>query len=236
MENLIELKDINLQAKDKKILKNISFSVAKNDFITIVGPNGAGKTSLLSIILKINKASSGKVFRNNNLKIGYIPQKIQIDDNMPIKVRDFLALCEDFSDDFFYEIIEKTKISDLLDLQFYSLSGGEKQKVLLAKALLSKPNLLILDEPTQNLDISSQAEFYKLLDEIYKKDNLAILMVSHDLHIVMSSSKKVICLFKHICCQGEPEEVSKNSEFISLFGQDMDQLLATYSHFHNHKH
>lgn len=233
---LIELKNIELEFKNKKILKNISFEIYENDFITIIGPNGAGKTSLLNILLNLKKPSKGFVEKKSGLKIGYVAQKVEIDDNLPISVADFLKLCEEKDLKYFDEIVEKINIKNLLEKQFFNLSGGEKQKILLAKALLSKPDLLILDEPTQNLDISAQVEFYKILDDIYKNSKIAILMVSHDLHIVMSASKKVICLFNHICCFGKPEEVSQNSEFISIFGKNMDKLLATYNHFHNHKH
>ncbi len=236
MENLLELKNINFIHKKNKILSNIDLAIKKNDFITIVGPNGAGKSSLLSIIVGSQKASSGKINKNANLKIGYVPQKISIDNNIPINSYEFLKLCENSDQNLFNEIIKNVKIENLLEKQLNQLSGGEKQKILLAKALINEPDLLILDEPTQNLDISSQVNFYKIINNIYQQRNIAILMVSHDLHIVMSASKKVICLFNHICCSGEASEVSKNSEFISLFGEDMDKILATYSHFHNHKH
>lgn len=232
--SLLRLKNISLSYKKRRILDDVSLDLQKGDFVTIIGPNGAGKTSLLKIILGILKAENGAVERGDDLRIGYVAQNLKIDEVMPIKVADFLKLCE--KSDNFDEIVRKTGISGLLGEFLYSLSGGERQKVLLAKALMTRPNLLILDEPTQNLDISGQIAFYKLLDEIYKSEKIAILMVSHDLHMVMKSSQKVICLYNHICCQGRPEEVSLDPKFLAIFGSEMKELLAIYNHFHNHKH
>jgi zinc transport system ATP-binding protein len=155
---------------------------------------------------------------------------------MPISVEYFLRLFQEIDDKYLQEIISKINISKLLSKKIDVLSGGEMQRVLLAKALLNQPDLLILDEPAQNLDITGQLKFYELLNEIYKSQEVAILMVSHDLHMVMSSTKQVICLFHHICCLGTPEDITKNPEFISIFGNDMSKLISIYNHYHNHKH
>ncbi|MBT4989207.1 MAG: ATP-binding cassette domain-containing protein [Rickettsiales bacterium] len=238
MQDLITLSNINLAPNGNKepILENISFAIKQNDFITIVGPNGAGKTSLLKIILGLIKPSLGNIARHKNLAIGYLPQKMHIPQTIPINVEYFLKLNQDVKPDLFEEIIANIKIEPLLTHKLYNLSGGETQKVFLAKALLSQPNLLILDEPAQNLDISGQIEFYELINKIYCKKQTSILMVSHDLHMVMASTKKVICLFKHICCQGAPQTVAEDPKFISIFGDNMSKLMSIYNHYHNHKH
>lgn len=235
-EKLVAIKNIYFNASNKVILKDVSFDIARGDFITIVGPNGAGKTSLLKILLGNLKATKGQIIKAESVKFGYVPQKLVIDKTIPISVEYFLKLDEKVNDLLLRKVCEDTKIETLLQKQMHVLSGGEMQRVLLAKALLNKPDLLILDEPAQNLDISGQLRFYELLAEIYKKQNIAILMVSHDLHMVMSSTKQVICLFNHICCLGEPEKITKNPEFISIFGNDMAKLISIYNHYHNHKH
>ena len=238
VQNLVTLTNVNLKSPgtSKAILDNISFEINDRDFITIVGPNGAGKTSLLKIILGLAKPSQGNVTKNQILNIGYLPQKLHIPQTIPVNVGYFLKLNQKFDHSLYEKVIEDLKIEKLLGNQLYSLSGGEMQRVVLAKALLNKPNLLVLDEPAQNLDISGQIEFYELINKIYQEKQIAILMVSHDLHMVMSSTKRVICLFNHICCQGEPQIVAEDPKFVSIFGDSMSKLMSIYNHYHNHKH
>ena len=237
MDNLISLKDVSFYPKGKKILDKISFNVRKSDFITIVGPNGAGKTSLLKIILGIEEGYKGGLEIKNDLKIGYVPQKLFINHTMPISVKVFLQLYDRKNNlDKILEELQLRKIYDLLDKQLHYLSGGELQKVLLIRSLLNEPEILVLDEPAQNLDIGAQVELYKLLDRLYSKRKIAILMVSHDLHLVMSSTRKVICLYHHICCEGEAHMVAKNPEFTKIFGDEMADIMSVYNHIHNHKH
>ncbi len=233
---LISLKNLNFTADKKHILQNISFEIRKNDFITIVGPNGSGKSTLLKIILGILKQTNGTLKKQKNLTIGYVPQQISLSINMPINVLYFLKLQETIASNFLDNIVKKLKIESLLSKQITVLSQGEMQKVLLAKSLLKNPDLLILDEPAQNLDISAQLELYQLINDIYQKEKKTILMISHDLHMVMSSTKKVICLYHHICCQGKPKDVAKDPKFISIFGNNMDKLVSIYNHYHNHHH
>ncbi len=233
---LLQAKNISLSYDGKKVLDNVSLDIKKQDFITIIGPNGAGKTSLLKILLGINKRYSGSLTQDKKLKIGYVPQKLYLDSSMPLSSIDFLKLNKDFSKIELDKIIIQTKIENILNKQLSSLSGGEIQKVLLANSLIGSPNLLILDEPDQNLDISGQLSFYKMLNNIYSKQKISILMVSHDLHLVMSSTKRVICLFHHICCSGTPEDISQSAEFKSIFGQDMSELVSVYNHYHSHSH
>ncbi len=236
MESLIKVENITLIRDKKNILNNISLEVKKRDFITIIGPNGAGKSMLLKCLMNFFRPNSGKILLKKNLKIGYVPQKIAINDAMPISVRKFLHLVNKIDKNEFDKIVREISIEEILDKQLYVLSGGQLQRVLLARALLNNPEILILDEPAQNLDISGQMAFYKILDNVYKNRQVAILMVSHDLHLVMASTKQVICLFHHICCAGEPQVITRDPEFISLFGNDMAKMMAVYNHTHSHTH
>lgn len=236
MNNLISLENINLNFADQNILKNINLEIKKDDFITIIGPNGAGKSSLIKIIIGSVKNDYGKIVRNKNLKIGYVPQKIDINQTIPINAKYFLQLNQKIKPKLFDKILRDLKIENFLETQLNNLSGGQRQKILLAKALLSEPNLLILDEPAQNLDISGQLEFYNYIKNLHQEQKTSILMISHDLHIVMSSTKKVICLNRHICCQGEPKIIAKNPDFKEIFGNDMNKLISIYNHYHDHHH
>ena len=234
---LIEAENISLIKNKNLILDNISLEIKSRDFTTIIGPNGAGKTMLLQILMGFFMPNKGKIIRTDNLKIGYMPQKFITDQIMPISAKRFLTLHKKKYDNLFLEkIINETAIENFINQPLALLSGGELQKLLLARALLDLPQLLILDEPAQNLDISSQLNFYSLLEKIYKKYDIAILIVSHDLHLVMSCTKKVICLFGHICCSGEPQAIARDQKFINLFGNDMAKMMAIYQHHHNHNH
>ncbi len=233
---LLQAKNISVSYNKKKILDNVSLDIKEQDFTTIVGPNGAGKTSLLKILLNIKKADHGIITGKKGLKIGYLPQKLYLDGSMPLSALDFLKLNKNFNQADLEDIARQTKIENILGKQLSQLSGGEMQKILLSNSLMGNPELLILDEPDQNLDISGQLAFYEMLNKIYNSKKLSILMVSHDLHLVMSSTKKVICLFHHICCSGTPDMVSKNPEFASIFGKDMSKLVSVYNHYHSHSH
>lgn len=236
MSLLIEAKNLCVNRNNKNILENVFVNIKKNDFITIIGPNGAGKSVLLECLMGSFLPDSGKIIKKNNLSIGYIPQNFTPDNSMPISVKRFLTLKKKFTSKELLDISRETNISEILGKHLSTLSGGELQKVLLARSLLNKPELLILDEPAQNLDIKNQLNFYNLLNKIYKDRDLSILMVSHDLHMVMSSTRQVICLYHHVCCSGEPQIVAKDPEFISLFGNDMAKMMSVYQHTHNHSH
>ena len=236
MSFLIQAKDLCVKRHNKNILENVFVNVKKNDFITIIGPNGAGKSVLLECLMGSFVPDSGEIIKKNNLSVGYIPQNFNPESSMPISVKRFLTLKKKFTPQELTYIASETNISEILEKNLSDLSGGELQKVLLARSLLDEPELLILDEPAQNLDIKNQLNFYNLLNSIYKNRELSILMVSHDLHMVMSSTKQVICLYHHICCSGEPQTVAKDPEFISLFGNDMAKMMSVYQHTHNHSH
>ncbi len=236
MHNLITAEGISVIRQGREILKDVSLKVEARDFITIIGPNGAGKSMLLKCLLGFYNADSGTVTRRKNLKTGYVPQRLDPDHTMPITIRRFLGLRKKLAPDEINIVASETGIENALDKNLHVISGGELQRALLARALLGNPDLLVLDEPAQNLDISGQLAFYKLLEKIYAKRHLSILMVSHDLHMVMSSTRKVICLFHHICCMGNPDEVGQHPEFINLFGHDMSAMLKIYTHHHSHDH
>ena len=233
---LISAKNVSVLKHQKSILDNIDIQINKNDFITIIGPNGAGKTMLLKCLMGFYKPTSGRIERKEKLKIGYMPQSISIINTMPMTVKNFITVRKQYDDISLYKVISEVDIGEIVNKQLSVLSGGEMQRVLLARSLLNNPDLLILDEPAQNLDISGQLNFYKLLQEIYSKRNISILMVSHDLHLVMVSTKKVLCLYKHICCSGAPQQIAKDPEFLSMFGKDMANMMSIYQHSHDHNH
>ncbi len=235
-ENLISLNNIYLKYDDKVILDNISLDIKKNDFITIIGPNGAGKSLLLKVMMGLVIPTSGIINKNKKLKVGYVPQRIIPPLTLPITVKRFLSLKKQIEPKKLAEILKNTNIENLMNANLSNLSPGELQRVLLARSLLNSPDILILDEPAQNMDVSSQMAFYKLINEIYLEYACSIVMVSHDLHLVMASSQKVVCLFHHICCSGKPEMVAKDPKFISMFGEDMSKMMAVYQHTHNHQH
>ena len=236
MTDLITASNITVNRGETKILDNVSLTVGESEFITILGPNGGGKSMLLKCLMGFYIPDNGNIKRKRHLRIGYVPQQFTSEQTMPISVGQFLRLRKKVSAEELETITAETNIEALVNKPLNILSGGELQRILVARALIGAPDLLILDEPAQNLDISGQLAFYKLLSEIYEKRSFSILMVSHDLHMVMATTKKVICLFHHVCCSGEPQVVTKDPEFITLFGNDMAEMMAVYQHGHNHSH
>ena len=233
---LITAQNISLNHQGKKILDDVSFSLNPGEFITLIGPNGAGKSSLIKVLLGLIKQDSGKIKRSKSIRLGYTPQLFTPNPFIPISVVDFLTLNQKVEKSFIDATAETTGVTTLLNLPLKDLSGGELQKVLLTRALMNKPNVLILDEPAQNLDVDGQMQLYKLIQEIHQTQNCAVLMVSHDLHRVMKESTQVLCLYHHICCKGHPEAILKDEQFNDLFADQMTELMATYEHHHNHNH
>jgi zinc transport system ATP-binding protein len=235
-DTLIHVDKISLSRHGKSILDQVSFELKAGEFITLIGPNGAGKSSLIKVLLGLIKADTGSVTKSSNIRLGYTPQKFIPNEFIPISVLDFLQLNQKVDTNFLHGTAQLTSIESILNHELSSLSGGEMQRVLLARALLAKPNVLILDEPAQNLDVNGQMHLYKLIQDIHQKQGCAVLMVSHDLHRVMKESTQVLCLYHHICCMGQPESILKDSQFNDLFADQMDELMATYEHHHNHCH
>ena len=203
--------------------------------LTVIGPNGAGKSTLIRILLGLEKPDSGKVQRKPKLRIGYVPQKISIDSLMPLTVERFVELSGERKSNAM-SALEEVGVIHLAQQPIQQLSGGEFQRVLLARALLHKPELLILDEPAQGVDVLGQAELYEKIDQLRNTYGFGVLMVSHDLHLVMQKSDQVLCLNQHICCSGQPDDVSKHPEYQRLFGNLPTEGLAVYTHNHNHCH
>lgn len=233
---LITLNNISLSHNGKNVLDDVSFKLHEGEFITLIGPNGAGKSSLIKVLLGIIKQDSGDITYTDNIRLGYTPQTFSANPFIPISVKDFLTLNQKLDSEFMLKTFELTGIKDLLKSPLKNLSGGELQKVLLTRALLNKPNVLILDEPAQNLDVDGQMQLYKLIQDIHQQQNCAVLMVSHDLHRVMKESTQVLCLYHHICCEGLPESILKDEKFNDLFADQINDLMATYEHHHNHHH
>ena len=237
-QTLLEVENLYFNINKKIILENINFQIKEKEVLTIIGPNGAGKSTLAAIITGIIKNYSGNITKSSNLNIGYMPQNLKINHNIPMNVEYFLKLhhTKNFSKDEIFLIAEKVGISKLLKQKITSLSVGELQRTSLARCLLNKPNLLILDEPEQGVDINGKVEIYNLLNEISANSNIAIIIISHDFNFVMSSTNKVICLNKHICCSGIPKDISKNPEYNKLFGNNASQIFSLYAHHHDHNH
>ena len=228
---LIQLRGVNKSFRGNQVLFAIELELYPGQIITLIGPNGAGKTTLVKIVLGLLKPDGGELHRNPHLRIGYMPQKLQLDPTLPITLDRFLALAEPDRQRRLEALAEVGL--DLPDHQpLQSLSGGEMQRALLARAILRKPNLLVLDEPVQGVDVAGQESLYRLIGQLRDRLDCAVLMVSHDLHLVMSATDEVICLNQHICCHGHPDQVSNNPAFIELFGSKT----APYTHHHNHRH
>ncbi len=235
---LLKIENLSLIIDNKQILDKVSFDINRNKIITIIGPNGSGKTTLARCILGLIKPTNGHLWFKKELKIGYMPQKINLNPNLPLRVNDFLELKikQKINKEFLSCIIDETGIENILSHPLQKISGGEMQRVLLARALLNKPDLLILDEPTQGIDINGQVEFYKLIDKLRIERNITSLIISHDLYMVMKSTDYVICLNHHICCEGSPSFINKQQDFHNLFSNEALKNFSVYEHHHDHTH
>ncbi len=232
---LLRLENVCKSYHKNLVLENISFAVNRGETVTLIGPNGAGKSTLMKISLGILDASSGDVHRDKSISIGYMPQKVMIDPVLPLSVRDFLYLRPNTSYDDVAEALETVRLSRLSEQPVQSASGGEMQRILLARAILGKPDLLVLDEPVQGIDIMGQQEIYGLIAKIRDETGCGVLMISHDLHLVMASTDQVLCLNRHICCSGSPEFVKENPEYHAMMGRPMEGV-AIYTHHHDEGH
>lgn len=234
--NLITAEKMSVRYGGAVALSNVDFAIAPGEIVTIVGPNGSGKSTLLRALLGVIPPSAGHVTRKKGLVIGYMPQRLAMDGRMPMTVRRFLSLPIRRDAAAIDAALIRVGVEGLEDRQMDTLSGGQFQRVLLARALLADPQILIMDEPTQGLDQPGMAAFYQLIEEVRRDTGCAVLMVSHDLHVVMSASDRVICLNGHVCCQGTPHVVSSAPEYRALFGEGTGGALALYQHAHDHDH
>ena len=232
---LIEVRGLAVGTRSRRILHDIDLEILPGEIVTVVGPNGSGKTTLLRALIGAVRPAAGRVVRQRGVRIGYSPQRLDLDRTMPLTVDRFLALGGPAPGDR-GPAVERAGIGPLLGAQVTDLSGGELQRVLLARALLRRPALLILDEPTQGLDQPAKAACYGVIEAVRNETGAGVLMVSHDLHVVMGASDRVVCLNGHICCEGAPARVREMPEYRALFGADTQGALALYRHEHDHRH
>ncbi|AIX52202.1 MULTISPECIES: zinc ABC transporter ATP-binding protein ZnuC [Pantoea] len=236
MSSLVTLDDISVTFAQRRVLAGISLTLQPGKILTLLGPNGAGKSTLVRTVLGLLTPDRGSVQRAPGLRIGYVPQKLHIDPTLPVTVERFMRLTGGSRRADILPALKRVQAGHLLQAPLQKLSGGETQRVLLARALLNQPQLLVLDEPTQGVDVNGQVALYDLIDQLRRELNCGVLMVSHDLHLVMAKTDEVLCLNHHICCSGTPEAVSQHPEFIAMFGPRGAQQLAIYRHQHNHRH
>ncbi len=233
---LVQSAGIRVRVARGEILSGVDLEVRRGEIVTIIGPNGAGKTTLLRVLLGLLTADAGTVTLAPGLRIGYMPQRLQIDAVLPLTVRRFLTLTGRYPLAALQQVLAEVGAPETLESPVQGLSGGEMQRVLLARALLREPDLLVLDEPAQGVDINGQVELFNLLSRLRQERGCAVLMVSHDLHLVMAATDRVICLNRHVCCTGTPEAVQESTAFLELFSPQVQQSLAIYSHQHDHHH
>ena len=234
--SLISTQGLALRYGGKLVLRDVDFTIQPGEIVTIVGPNGSGKSSLLRALVGALKPAHGRVTRQDGLRIGYVPQRLHIDATLPMTVTRFLNLPRKQPGATIQTALTHAGVGELSDQQMTTLSGGQFQRVMLARALLNDPQILILDEATQGLDQTGAAAFYRRIEEVRETLGCAVLMVSHDLHVVMAASDRVLCLNGHICCEGTPEVVAGAPEYRALFGSGTGGTLALYRHDHDHAH
>ena len=232
---LVKLKNAGIQLNNKWLVQNVSLQVERGKIVTLIGPNGSGKSTTAKIALGIYKEINGEVEKYTD-KVGYVPQKISIDWTLPLRVKDFMSLTENLKNDVVDNALNLTGVIHLKNKNLGDLSGGEFQRVLLARAISKKPDLLVLDEPVQGVDFTGEIALYELIKKISDELNCGILLISHDLHTVMSATDYVVCLNGHVCCSGSPIDVAKNNEYKALFGDHASQILSRYEHRHDHIH
>ena len=233
---LISLENAGVQRSEKWLVRGETMKIERGEIVTMIGPNGSGKSTTAKIALGIIKADEGIARQKENLTVGYVPQKLNVNWTLPLSVSRFLRLTNRASKEQMEEVLSVTETLHLANSQMSKLSGGEFQRVLLARAIIRTPELLVLDEPVQGIDFNGEIALYKLIENIRDRLNCGVLLISHDLHMVMSTTDRVMCLNGHVCCSGTPANVASSKEFISLFGHHAASSLAFYEHNHDHEH
>ena len=233
---LISARGLTFSLGGRDLISSVDIDVHAGQIVTLIGPNGAGKTTLVKLVLGILKPDRGALFRPSRTRAGYVPQKFEADRTIPLTAGKFLALGDRVSAAEIENALGEAGAERVKRHQLADLSGGEMQRVLIARALLRKPNLLVLDEPASGVDYAGEAELYELIGKLRDSRALGVLLVSHDLHVVMAKSDRVICLNGHVCCSGRPELVAKHAEYARLFGPEAAPSLAVYQHHHDHRH
>ena len=232
---LLKVENVGISVNGKSLVRGVSLEIKQGEIVTLIGPNGSGKSTTAKIALGIYKKIDGKVKTYTN-KIGYVPQKISIDWTLPIRVLDFMTLTEELTQDQINSALNMTGVEHLKNKSLSNLSGGEFQRVLIARAISKQPELLVLDEPVQGVDFKGEIALYKLIKEISEKMKCGILLISHDLHVVMSATDFVVCLNGHVCCSGKPHVVAQDYKYKELFGDRASNILSLYEHKHDHTH
>lgn len=233
---LIAAHALSVHFCQRTILDRVDLTVSRGEIVTVIGLNGAGKSTLVRALLGLITPTAGRILRQPGLRIGYSPQHLHLDATLPLSVARFLTLGGRAPRPRLLELLTEVGVADVLDSQVADISGGELHRVLLARALLRKPDLLVLDEPLAGVDVAGQSELYRLIADIRHRYACGVLMVSHDLHVVMAATDKVVCINHHVCCTGRPESVTRHPEFVALFGPHVAEGLAVYSHHHDHQH
>ncbi|MEX2453962.1 MAG: metal ABC transporter ATP-binding protein [Rhodospirillaceae bacterium] len=226
---------ISVSMGRRTVLDNVDISVRCGEIVTLIGPNGSGKTTLVRTLLGLRRPDSGTVTLRPDVRLGYAPQTLTVDRTLPLDVKRFLQMSGQHDPDRLSETLAGVGAPGVMSQEIRLLSGGELKRVLLARALLRDPDLLVLDEPTANVDIHGQVEFYDLIRRIRDERGCSVLLVSHDLHLVMAATDRVFCLNGHICCSGRPEDVSHDPAYLALFGESA-AAVSVYSHSHDHHH
>jgi zinc transport system ATP-binding protein len=235
-EPLIDARGITVSYEGRNILDGVDLQVARGEIVTLIGLNGAGKSTLVRTLLGLITPRSGRVVRAPGLRIGYSPQHIARDAALPLSVGRFLTLGARASRTRLAALLDEVGVGALLDSQLAEISGGELHRVLLARALLREPDLLVLDEPLAGVDVTGQSELYRLIAALRDRYGCGVLLVSHELHVVMAATDRVVCINHHVCCTGHPESVTRHPEFVALFGNHVAKVLAVYTHDHDHAH
>jgi len=233
---LISARGLGMSRNGRDLLNDVDLDIFEREIVTLIGPNGAGKTTLVRVLLGLEKPDSGEVRRCKDLRVGYVPQRFDIDSVIPMTVARFLMLGGHEPPERVTAILSEVDASYTRDQQIAELSGGELQRIVLACALLRTPNLLVLDEPVQGVDYTGEAELYNLIGRLRDTHGFGVLLVSHDLHIVMAKSDRVICLNRHVCCSGMPETVAQHPAYVRLFDAEAARAFAVYRHHHDHSH
>jgi zinc transport system ATP-binding protein len=235
-EPLLTVENIHFAIRGNPILQAVSLQVAPGEIVALIGPNGAGKSTLVRIVLGLLHPAKGRVRLKSGIRVGYMPQRLMIDETLPLTVQRFVTLGMRASRERVRSALREVGAAHVLDAPMQAISGGETQRVLLARALLREPALLVLDEPIQGVDLTGQYELYDLISGLRRQRGCGILMVSHELHLVMAATDEVVCLNRHVCCSGHPDLVAQDPAYLELFGIDGAWRLAIYHHHHNHRH
>ncbi|HRX72105.1 MAG: zinc ABC transporter ATP-binding protein ZnuC [Candidatus Competibacteraceae bacterium] len=235
-EPLLTVENVHFAIRGNPILQAVNLQVSSGEIVALIGPNGAGKSTLVRIVLGLLRPDRGRVHLKPGLRVGYMPQRLMVDDTLPLTVQRFVTLGTTASRERVQSALREVGAAHVLDAPMQVISGGETQRALLARALLREPDLLVLDEPIQGVDLTGQYELYDLISNLRRQRGCGILMVSHELHLVMAATDHVLCLNRHVCCSGHPDLVAQDPAYLELFGIDGARRLAVYHHHHNHRH